>query len=115
VSDIKAMHTVSGGIGIDKDCIVSSRAFSPRFHCSYAFTVHATNTGDVAGHMEGGDGRRITCNFAIECWESSVAHIGSRVGMFLVVYKLLDEIGEVRLLDVNGNVFRVNSSYCRCG
>jgi len=77
--------------------------------------VHATNTGDVTGCMEGGDGRRITRNFAIECWESSVARIRSRVRMFLVVYKLLDEIDEVRLLNVNGDVFQVNPSYCRCG
>jgi len=65
--------------------------------------------------MEGGDGRRIMRNFAIECRESSMARIRSRVGMFLVVYKLLDEIGEVRLLNVNSDVFRVNFSYCRCG
>jgi hypothetical protein len=64
--------------------------------------------------MEGGDSRRITRNFAIEGRKSGMALIRSGVGVFLVVYKLLDEMGEVRLLDVDSDIFRVNSSHYIC-
>ncbi len=111
VSDIEALHTISRGIGIDKYRIMSLRAFSPWLHCLYVFAAHAANTRDVTERVKGGNSRRITCNFAIECKESGMAYIKSGVRVCLVMYKLFDKIGEVRLLDINSDVFRVNSSH----
>ena len=92
-SDVEAMHTISGGVSVDEDRVMSLRAFSPWLHRSYAFAAHATDTRDVTGCVEGGNGGRIARNFAVEWRKSDLAHIGSGVRMFLVVYKLLDEIG----------------------
>jgi hypothetical protein len=57
--------------------------------------------------MKGCDSGWEKRNFVMECRERGMACIRIGVGMFLVEYKLPNEIGEVWLLDVIGDVFWV--------
>jgi hypothetical protein len=65
--------------------------------------------------MEGGNGRWIDSYLSVKCGEGCKTVIGTGIGirMFLVINKLLDEIREVRLFNISGNIIRVDSVYYR--
>ena len=103
-SDIKAKHPVRRGIYIDEDTIISTRTIPPGIDSMDLLTAHPTNPWNVTWCIEGGDCRRIYIDLCMKFWEvrrCARRCVGIRITgrLVLVIYKLLDEMGEIRLID----------------
>ena len=92
MSNIETSYAARRWVCVDKDHVIMTRSISPRFHCMDTFTMHATNSQDVAWCMECCDSGRIDGYLAVKHGE-----VETSAECCLVVDKLPDEIGKVSL------------------
>ena len=114
--NVKASHTLPHRICADKDTVIPTRTISPGIEGTNTLASHAANSGDIARRKECGNSGRAHTNLPAKFWKLRRGRRGRarcrlrvRIGMTLVIYKFLDEIDEVGLVNLACNNIRVDS------
>ena len=110
-SNIKAKHPICRGICVcvNEDTIISTRTIPPGIDSMDLLTVHTANPWNVTQCI-GGNCRCIYTDLCMKFWEirgCAGRYLRIRIRLFLVMYKLLDEMCEIRLINYFCNGVRI--------